>query len=175
MIFFGDPKTEGEQKDALNCVCMALEMKSYMEYKWKQFERGEINNAFKIRIGINTGDCTVGNFGSENRMDYSIIGREVNLAGKLEQKADPMSILISETTYELIKEEIECIKKEPISKKGNSNLMSTYQVIDRKVSNGRNSKIENKGDGYSIVLDLSKVDKNFAIEKLEEALQKLRN
>jgi class 3 adenylate cyclase len=97
MIFFGDPKTLGEQEDALQCVRMAIEMAA------KAIDLG-----VHVRIGINTGLCTVGNFGSTDRMEYTIIGRAVNLAARLEQNAAPDQILISESTYGMVHEHIEC-------------------------------------------------------------------
>jgi adenylate cyclase len=50
---------------------------------------------FQLRIGVNTGFCTVGNFGSEDRMDYTIIGNEVNLAARLQSHAELGGIVVA--------------------------------------------------------------------------------
>jgi class 3 adenylate cyclase len=83
LMFFGDPETNGVEEDAKACVRMAIAMQRRMaelEVIWRA--RGYAH-PFRMRIGINTGFCNVGNFGSEARMDYTIIGGEVNLAARL--------------------------------------------------------------------------------------------
>ena len=51
---------------------------------------------FQVRYGINTGNAIVGNFGSDERMDYTILGHAVNLSSKICQAADPDQILIGQ-------------------------------------------------------------------------------
>ena len=109
IVFFGDPETQGVQKDALNCVNMAITMQKRMkalENEWAQ--KFGLREPLQIRIGINTGYCTVGNFGSENRLDYTVIGGQVNLASRLESSANSGTILISFDTYSQIKDEVDC-------------------------------------------------------------------
>ena len=111
LIFFGDPETKGEKEDAKACALMALEMKERMKVCDKYGKTKEFQKPLEIRIGINTGYCNVGNFGSKERLDYTIIGGEVNLASRLESNAAIGQILISHETYVLIKEHILCKKK----------------------------------------------------------------
>ena len=87
LIFFGDPETKGEKEDATACVLMALEMRERMEHLRKKWEDNGISSSLRIRIGTNTGFCNVGKFGSEDRLDYAIIGGRVNLASRLEPSA----------------------------------------------------------------------------------------
>jgi len=88
VLFFGDPETKGTKEDAKACVKMAIAMQRRMqELEQESRDRG-LERPFKVRIGISTGFCTVGNFGSEDRMDYTIIGNEVNLAARLEASAE---------------------------------------------------------------------------------------
>jgi CBS domain-containing protein len=85
---------------------------------------------FRIRVGINTGYCTVGNFGSKNKMDYTIIGNQVNIAKRLEETAQDDQIIISHETWAHIKEQIYCIKRNPVMVKGIDIPIQTYQVLD---------------------------------------------
>ncbi|MBA2673840.1 adenylate/guanylate cyclase domain-containing protein [Ramlibacter sp.] len=128
VIFFGDPETRGVKQDALQCVKMALAMQrrmSELQILWR--EMGS-DKTFQIRCGINTGYCDVGNFGSDMRMDYTIIGAEVNKAARIEQAADPGGVLISKETWSLVREEITADAREPLSVKGFPEPIDTYAV-----------------------------------------------
>jgi adenylate cyclase len=128
VIFFGDPHSLGVQEDALQCVKMAIAMQSRMAELQAQWHNGGANKTFRIRIGINTGFCDVGNFGSNLRMDYTIIGPEVNLAARLEQAAEPGGILISSETYALVRNEIETGRCMSIDAKGFTEPVTAYVV-----------------------------------------------
>lgn len=117
MVFFGDPKSEGIEQDALKCVRMAEAMITQAEHYNVQ-----------IRVGINTGMCIIGNFGSEDRMDYTILGKEVNLAQRLEQHGIPNRIMISESTYQLIHEQKSCAVHGHVQMKGIERDIETYLV-----------------------------------------------
>jgi len=130
VIFFGDPETRGVKEDALACIRMAIAMRERMRELEEVWRASGIENPLKCRIGINTGYCTVGNFGSEDRMDYTIIGGGVNLAARLEQAATPGEILTSYETYALLRDEIRCEECGKITVKGLAYPVTTYRVID---------------------------------------------
>jgi len=175
LIFFGDPESKGDKEDAKACVLMALEMRERMKYLRKLWEDQGISNPLDIRIGINTGYCNVGNFGSEDRLDYTIIGGEVNLASRLETSAEIGQILISHETYALIKKGIICEKKDEINVKGIAQKIQTYQVI---VSNKslvrKNMFLSENYDGFNLELDLNISKKNQVVASLEKVLKKLK-
>jgi class 3 adenylate cyclase/HAMP domain-containing protein len=131
VIFFGDPESRGTREDARACVRMAIEMRDRMLDLESDWRDSGIEKPLKCRIGINTGFCTVGNFGSEDRMDYTIIGGGVNLASRLESAATPGDILISYETYALVRDEIECEERGEITVKGIAYPVATYRVVDR--------------------------------------------
>jgi class 3 adenylate cyclase len=129
MVFFGDPQSKGIKEDALACVSMALEMMESLKELQKDWYLKGVLRPFRIRAGINTGYCTVGNFGSKNKMDYTIIGGQVNVAKRLEEAAQEDQVLISHETWSQIKEQSYCIKNRPVMVKGIGDPIQTYQVI----------------------------------------------
>jgi len=156
MVFFGDPESKGEKEDALSCVRMAVEMRNRIKVLQKSWLDRGMSQPFHIRMGINTGYCTVGNFGSNERMDYTIIGSQVNLASRLESASQPDHILISQETFSFAKDEFFCEKKELIQVKGIHYDVQTYQVVDyhSKVDSTM-SHIEEHFEGFSLSADLT--------------------
>jgi class 3 adenylate cyclase len=129
LIFFGDPESRGVREDAAACVDMAITMQRRMaELQAGWLERG-LERPFKLRIGINTGYCTVGNFGSEDRMDYTIIGNEVNLAARLQSHAPLGGILLAHETYALVHKCVPCAEREPVTVKGFAKSIRNYEVL----------------------------------------------
>lgn len=111
MVFFGDPSSRGAKKDAVACICMALAMKESMANLKKRWLEAGIKNPPSIRMGINTGNCRVGNFGTLTKLNYTVMGNTVNLASYLESIAEPNEILISENTYTLVKDRFHFTKR----------------------------------------------------------------
>lgn len=180
MIFFGDPVSQGDKRDALAAVSMALAMRQHMKIFRQQSRTQGISRPMEIRMGIATGYCMVGNFGADSRMDYTIIGREVNLASRLEYAADAGEILISQETYALVKDEVCCEDKGQISVKGFSRPVQVYQVLDfRKHLEAPIAHVEHDQPGFSLYLDPSslqdKQDRHRVIQMLEDSARQLRD
>ncbi|MCU1716505.1 adenylate/guanylate cyclase domain-containing protein [Pseudomonas sp. 5P_3.1_Bac2] len=171
MVFFGDPATKGAKADAVNAVAMAIAMRKHMKVLRQQWRAQGITKPLEIRMGLNTGYCTVGNFGADTRMDYTIIGREVNLASRLEHAADCGEILISHDTYALIKDIIMCRDKGQINVKGFARPVQIYQVMDLRRDLGASpSYVEHELPGFSMYLDTNSIQ-NFDKDKIVEALR----
>ena len=132
MIFFGDPESRGVKEDALNCVNMAVAMQKRMEELARDWRKQGIENPLQCRIGINTGYCNVGNFGSEQRLSYTIIGGEVNVAQRLEANAEPGGILISHETYSQVEDLVDVEPKESFQLKGIDRHVKSYAIKGRK-------------------------------------------
>jgi len=132
MLFLGDPKSQGEEEDAFNCVAMAIEMRQKVQEMAPIWKAKGLQEPLKVRMGISTGKVTVGNFGSSHRVDYTVVGEHVNLASRLESKANPNSIWISQTTYALIKDRVLCQAKDEVHLKGIEHPVKAYEVVDLK-------------------------------------------
>ena len=83
LVFFGDPNSRGDEEDAIACVSMAMDMLEELNKLRISWRKKGLAKPLNARMGIHTGVCTVGNFGSEDRLDYTIIGNGVNLASRL--------------------------------------------------------------------------------------------
>jgi class 3 adenylate cyclase len=129
LIFFGDPETKGVKEDALACVSMAITMRERLHNLEDIWHESGIDKHLQVRMGIHTGFCTVGNFGSEDRMDYTIIGGAVNTASRLESLATPGEILISYETFAHVRDQIYCEGHGEVEVKGIAYPVATYQVV----------------------------------------------
>ena len=178
LIFFGDPASRGQKQDAVACVSMALEMRKKMKLLRQQWRKEGISKPLQVRMGINSGYCTVGNFGAETRMDYTIIGREVNLASRLESVAQSGEILISEPTYNLVRDVIMCRDRGQINVKGFTKTVPIFEIVDhRKELGATQSFLEYELDGFSMYVDIDKIrnyDKDKIVESLEDAAKRIR-
>jgi adenylate cyclase len=179
VMFFGDPTTKGVQEDALACVQMSIAMQRHMvglRAKWSEMGHAR---PFQMRVGINTGYCNVGNFGSEERMDYTIIGGEVNLTARLEDVADPDGITMSYETYSLVKEFVDAEKGEAINVKGIHRTINPYNLIGiYKNADATNRYFRAENEGMKLFLDLDKLDevsRPEAIRSLEDFAQRLKD
>lgn len=179
MVFFGDPVSKGLKQDATSCVSMAIEMKRKMKDLQQKWLAHGITMPLEIRMGINTGYCTVGNFGTQQRMDYTAVGTEVNLASRLESISPPGEILISSATYGQIKDVIMCRDTGLAKLKGFSEPIQTYQVTDFRQNLGNNQTFfEQRTDGFSIYMDIDKIkayDKEKVLKLLLTTATRLKN
>jgi class 3 adenylate cyclase len=179
MVFFGDPSTKGPKADCLSAVSMAIEMKKHMKDLQQRWLNQGVQKPMEIRMGINTGFCTVGNFGTENRLDYTLLGTEVNLASRLETAAEPGEILISHESYSLVKDLIMCRDKGEIQVKGYQQPVRVYSVDDLRKNLGNDQTyFEHLTNGFSIYMDLERVrnyDKDKIIDSLLNAAKRLKD
>ncbi|MDH0563431.1 adenylate/guanylate cyclase domain-containing protein [Acinetobacter courvalinii] len=173
LIFFGDPNSQGVEQDAKSCVEMAIAMRQQMKLlreRWKKMGYP----ALHIRMGISTGYCHVGNYGASHRMAYTIVGRDVNLAARLQSAAEVDEILIADDTHQLIKNEFLCVPKVPIYLKGIQGPVKTWQVMEK--FTGKKSDTQQWFDfdykGFHLVLNLEEVQ-NYEYPELVEILENM--
>jgi len=177
VIFFGDPETRGAKRDAIACVRMAQAMQARMQELQNVWRNIGISRPLRCRIGIHTDFCTVGNFGSEDRLDYTIIGRGVNIAARLESMASPGEILISFETYAHVHDEIECTEKGELEVRGLAYPVATFQVQCAS-SEARRSAVLDEGRWKALIpenLDQLSIDeRRMMIERLSDMIERLK-
>jgi adenylate cyclase len=93
-------------------------------------ERETILPKMEFGIGINTGEVLAGNMGSENRLEYSVIGDAVNMAAKLANATPGGKIWIGDSTYKLVDSRIAAKRLDPLAVKGKSQPIQAYEVLD---------------------------------------------
>ncbi|MGV1014553.1 MAG: adenylate/guanylate cyclase domain-containing protein [Methyloceanibacter sp.] len=175
MVFFGDPESKGVKEDARACVRMAIAMLRRMRELHAEWQELGAEKSFHLRVGINTGYVTVGNFGSDDRMDYTIIGSAVNLTARLQSFAEINGILLGHETYSLVKDDVATEEREPIKVKGFAEPIRCYKVLglyDDLADEG--TVIREEADGFKFLLDLQKRDRAEAIAAIEAILTRLK-
>jgi len=171
LIFFGDPETHGEAEDARGCMQMAVEMQRRLAELNTKWRKEGVENPFRVRMGINTGYCNVGNFGSADRMDYTIIGAEANLAARLQSIAEPGHIVLSYESYALVRDFVVAHALPSITMKGISREVVPYSVEGLIDASGKKMEIFSEHmTGLDFYLDTSMVSRGSA-ERIRQVLQ----
>ena len=172
MVFFGDPKSLGVKEDATICVFMAMAMLAAARRLDRKWRGAGLSFPLQLRIGVNTGYCTVGDFGSEQRMDYTVVGHQVNLAARIEKAASPDSILLSHETWSLVRDQILAEEQALIQVKGIQAPVQTYKVIAR-ATERRGAVIEEESDGVRVKIDPVTADRAEVERIFQAALKRL--
>ncbi len=177
LVFYGDPDTHGPVEDAQRSIRMALDMRSAIADLRKDWKAHGIDPDFSARSGVATGFCTVGNFGSEDRMEYTIVGGAVNLASRLESSAAPGEILISQETATLVEDTFRLEAVGEVQVKGFARPVKTFRVLGPIETARQQAEYSLKEPGLELNLDPGKVPadrKEALVRKLEEAISRLK-
>jgi class 3 adenylate cyclase len=136
-----------------------------------QWRKRGIEEPFRVRMGINTGFCNVGNFGSDDRMDYTIIGAEANLAARLQSIAEPGGIVLSYETFMLVRDMVRARPLEPITLKGIAHPVVPYAVEGSIAAAGKAAQVINEHDtGLDLFIDTDAIDAS-AAERVRRTLE----
>ena len=160
MAVWGAPESSGSAAgDALNAVTAALMMRDSLA----QFNRERAGRGLppvKIGCGINSGPVVAGQIGSEERMEYTVIGDAVNLASRTEALNKPFAtdVLITENTYNLIKEKILVAEMPGVHVKGKTDAIKMFAVVNLVGREGAKSIEEVRSIIGTVAPDLSKVN-----------------
>jgi adenylate cyclase len=131
MAVWGVPESKGN--DALNAVNATIEMRTAL-LEFNKDRGTEKKPIIKIGCGLNTGPVLAGQIGSDDRLDYTVIGDAVNLASRVETLNKPFGtdILISQDTYNIVKGDFDCEPMQQIKVKGKSDAQQIYAVLRKK-------------------------------------------
>ncbi|MBV6493154.1 MAG: hypothetical protein LDLANPLL_01169 [Turneriella sp.] len=130
MALWGAPVAK--DNDVENAILAALEMRQAL-HKFNE-KRGSKNKPIiRIGMGINTGEVLAGQIGSNDRLEYTVIGDAVNLASRMEglNKVFGTDILISENTYKLVREKFSCVQMQKVKVKGKTDAQRVYAVLGK--------------------------------------------
>ncbi len=128
LAIFGEPKkSDNHALDAVRCGYMMLKKVKYLQEKWLDEGKPKI----EIGIGVSSGDAFVGNIGSTERLEYTVIGDTVNTASRIENynKVYRTNFLISEETYNRVKNYVDAITIKDVTIRGKANRINLYEVI----------------------------------------------
>jgi len=123
-VFSAPYQTPDDAKNAVIAAVKQQEKILELSAKWK----AEGKKEFTVGMGVNTGDVVMGNLGASNRMNYTVIGDNVNVAARLYNVAKGGEIIISETTYAECKDFVEVDEREPVAVKGKTQPIHIYNV-----------------------------------------------
>lgn len=172
LIFFGDPDSQGVEQDAKNCIDMAMAMRQQMKFlreRWVKMGYSPLH----IRMGVSTGYCHVGNYGAVHRMAYTIVGRDANLAARLQSAAEIDEILISDETYKVVKNHYLCAPQAPIELKGIQGSVKSWQVMERySAQKDTQQWFDFEYKGFQLVLNLEEVQ-NYEYAELVSVLENM--
>jgi adenylate cyclase len=144
MAVWGNVGPSNPRTDAFRAVNTALQMQARLaELREKWLAEGML--PLQIRIGVNTGEALVGNFGSPQKMDYTVIGDAVNTASRLEglNKEFGSSILISQSCYDLVKDRIHARHCGNAKVKGKEEAVSVFEVTGWKEAGASATEMQN--------------------------------
>lgn len=128
LVFFGAPDFTDDRDQALRAVRMAVEMQEAMGPLNERWTAAGIPDTLSVRMGINTGVATVGNFGSAERTKYTALGKQVNIAARIQSHCEPGKVLLSHPTWLLVRDEISCVHRGELTLKGLHRPMPAYEV-----------------------------------------------
>ena len=169
LVFFGDPETQGDAEDALLCVEMAVRMQKRVEQLQSFWKKNGVANGLRVRMGIATGYCTVGNFGSDQRLDYTVLGSPVNLAARLQGLADPKKIVLDQNTLSLVEAHVKVEAKGEFIPRGFMRPVQYFELSEYVASKNRTSGRQLSHTGQRVEVNIiDSSDIRSAIEELRE-------
>lgn len=134
LAFFGDPvPLDNHALAGLEAAMRMQDRMKSLNAKWANCGVPQLEKGMTIRIGLNTGFVIVGNIGSQRRLEYTVLGSVVNIASRLQSLAPPGGVIMTETTWNRVKEDIECQGPEVVRVKGIDRGIPIYKIFAENV------------------------------------------
>ena len=129
MVIFGAPIFDEEEVQAWAAIQAAFGMKARAEELTAAIRGRGIPADLRVRVGVNTGHCTVGVFGSDVLRAYKAVGFAVNVAARLQSEAEPGAVLAGFRTYALVKDRVRAEQREPLMLKGAARPVEAWEIL----------------------------------------------
>jgi adenylate cyclase len=129
MVLFGAPNRAEESVQAWSALRAAFGMRARAEQLTASMRERGIPADLRVRVGINTGHCTVGVFGSDIMRAYKAVGFAVNVAARLQSEAEPGTVLVGFRTYALVKDRVRAEQREPLKLKGAARPVEAWEIL----------------------------------------------
>jgi adenylate cyclase len=129
MVIFGAPIADEESVQAWAAIQAAFGMKARAEELTAAIRGRGIPADLRVRVGVNTGHCTVGVFGSDVLRAYKAVGFTVNVAARLQSEAEPGTVLAGFRTYALVKDRVRAERREPLLLKGAARPVEAWEIL----------------------------------------------
>lgn len=156
MAFWGAPESDGKQKDAVRCARFGIEMRDRFKKLAVEWSRRGIDHQILLRQAIHSGYCSVGNFGTQKRLQFTAMGNPVNVTARLEAEAEPGSVIMSLTTQSMVSPYFESRPKGKLLVKGIKHPVSTFELLPNEERNEEPSDDQvtsflNRLEGTSVI------------------------
>jgi class 3 adenylate cyclase len=129
MVLFGAPARAEEPVQAWSAVRAAFAMIARADELTASVRDRGIPADLRVRVGVNTGHCTVGMFGSDLMRAYKAVGFAVNVAARLQSEAEPGTLLVGFRTYALVKDRVQARPREPLNLKGAARPVEAWEIL----------------------------------------------
>jgi adenylate cyclase len=130
MVIFGAPQRDEESVQAWSALQAAFEMKVRAEELTAAIRGRGIPADLRVRVGVNTGHCTVDVFGSNILRAYKAVGFAVNVAARLQSEAEPGTVLVGFRTYALVKQRVRAEPRDPLTLKGAARPVEAWEILE---------------------------------------------
>ena len=175
VIFFGAPQSMGDSEDARRALGMALEMQERLGDLRLKWEQEGLTSPLEVRMGIATGYCNVGNFGSHERLHYTAIGSAVNSAARIQSLAAPNDILLAEDTYLLVRDHYICTLDQTAILNGQKHPITLYKANPQHRKH-QGTRLTADEPGYRFYFDPAEItNKMKVVTLLQSALDTLKD